>query len=307
MTAHDGARIRGTCFGFEIISALPFRFLRSGAGTPLEIRALSSPGIAPYGRLVQEWAARPGRSLHARLFKEADRYLLWLETEELFIVEPEIPRITVPESDDPIRGEAILWGIPASILLLHYGHLPLHAAAVEVGGAAILLAAPGGFGKTTLAASFHGAGYRLLSEDIACILPRLPLSVIPGPAMLRVRTDVIDHLTLAQGEIVSRSETRVTLALDHTARGGSEPVPIRAVVFLRAGERVEIAPVTLAAGIADLWALSQRDPDPDALARCFQGVVSLANQVPMWNLYRPMKFDALEETRERIIRVCGLD
>ena len=49
------------------------------------------------------------------------------------------------------------------------GDTALHAAAVEVDGQAVVLGAPGTFGKTTLAAAFHAAGHRLLSEDTTCI------------------------------------------------------------------------------------------------------------------------------------------
>src|SRR5918994_7191763 len=87
-----------------------------------------------------------------------------------------------------------MWGVPAMLCFMEQGYLPLHAASVDVGGEAVLLGAPGTFGKTTLAGAFHNANHRLLSDDIsACGLGRQPV-VFPGPALLRVRRDVFDRV-----------------------------------------------------------------------------------------------------------------
>ena len=75
------------------------------------------------------------------------------------------------------------------------GDLAVHAAAVDVDGSALLLAAPGRYGKTTLAAAFAGQGYRLLAEDTTCYRPSSDPSVLPGLAMLRIRPDVHEHLS----------------------------------------------------------------------------------------------------------------
>jgi len=50
---------------------------------------------------------------------------------------------------------------------------------VEVGGAGLLLGAPGTFGKTTLSGAFHNAGHRLLSDDIAACDVRGDPTVLP--------------------------------------------------------------------------------------------------------------------------------
>lgn len=45
------------------------------------------------------------------------------------------------------------------------GRLVLHASAVEIGGSAVAFAGPSGYGKSTLAASFHAAGFQSLTDD----------------------------------------------------------------------------------------------------------------------------------------------
>ncbi|MDR7554840.1 MAG: hypothetical protein QN157_04470 [Armatimonadota bacterium] len=303
VSPHGWKETTGTCYGLQVASSLPFAYLRAGAGIPLDVAVGPSPPIPPGARLLREWPARPGRTLLARLYQDGTRYLFWNELAEVFVVEPATLRVTVPDMD-PVRREDILWGIPASLCLLHLGHLPLHAAAVEVDGGAVLFAAPGGFGKTTLAAAFHAAGHRVLSEDIACVTTQASPAVIPGPASLRLRPDVADHLALPGVQVVRRTDVRISLALDRACRGRCDPVPIRAVVFLRVARDIAVTRVRVTDAIPDLWTLSQSYVDDAEHARCFRHVVDLARSVPLWNVYRPLRFDALHGTIERILSVC---
>ena len=82
------------------------------------------------------------------------------------------------------RREARLFGLPAALCFMTRGDVAVHAAAVDVDGSALLLAAPGRFGKTTLAAAFAGEGFRLLAEDTACYrsIPRPIGAPRPGDA-----------------------------------------------------------------------------------------------------------------------------
>src|SRR4029453_8171040 len=113
------------------------------------------------------------------------------------------------------------------------GALPLHAAAVDLDGSAILLAAPGYHGKTTLAAAFLGAGFRILTEDIACCrVGELP-TLFPGPAMLRVRRPSYERLEFPGTRVVAEEPGRVHLALEGSARGDGTPVPLRGIVLLQ--------------------------------------------------------------------------
>lgn len=69
-----------------------------------------------------------------------------------------------PEAPD-IR--LFLLGAGLGLLCHQRGIVPLHAAAVEVDGKAVLLAGPSGVGKSTLAAAFLDRGHRVLSDDVA--------------------------------------------------------------------------------------------------------------------------------------------
>jgi hypothetical protein len=295
-------RRAGSCFGYEVRSSLGFRYLRGGTGQPLRISNGTDDSPEPDERLVLEWRPIPGRQLHARLYHDVV-FRLWVAGVGSFTIDPRVPSITVPEADDTVRREERLWGIPAVVAFLQRGDTPLHAAAVEVNGDAVLLAAPSRFGKTTLAAGFHCAGFRLLAEDLSCIRTGPDAAVIPGPAMLRLRPDVAEALRLPAVEQVGEDEDRIHFALGAEGRGTCAPVPIRGIVLLREsmnGHSLERVPA--AEAIPELWALSFKLPTEADRSRCFNDLAGVADAVPVWNLSRPLSLKHLPATVRYIAR-----
>lgn len=295
----------GSCFGFEIHSSLSFKYLRGGKGEGLRITWPSEEVEGGHRQLLYEWLPRPGHPLHARLYQVGDLYCFWVAGMGTFVVDAEHHRIAVPEATDVVQREERLWGIPTGLCFLRRGDIPIHAAAAEVEGSAVLLAAPGRFGKSTLAAAFHTAGHRVLSEDLSCLQFSPTISVIPGPAMLRIRQDVMHRLTLRNAQVVRQDAERCSLALDEGRRGSCCPVPLRAAVLLRestSGVLLERVPATTA--IPDLWNLSFRLPTAESQARCFQAVADLAKGIPTWNVLRPLRLEDLPETVDKIVRNC---
>jgi len=186
-TASLSPHEQGTCYGFGIHSTIPLACVRNGQGPPLEIARASHQVPAQTMPLVAEWREHPNDEPYARLYRDEKEYWLWMSRGEWTRIDAGGPRITLPASLDA-ASEEHLWTIPISLCLLHRGDLTLHAAAVEVDGHGVLLVASGGAGKSTLAAAFVQAGYRLLSEDVTCVRVAGAPCVIPGPAMLRLRS-----------------------------------------------------------------------------------------------------------------------
>jgi hypothetical protein len=290
---------RGCCFGFEVESELEFAYLREGAGTPLAVEVGPGPGPPARHEPLLEWLDPYRASLHAN----GTNYRLLVEGFGSYEIDPGAARILVPESAEPVVREERLWGIPAVLAFAARGDLPLHAAAVEVDGEAVLIAAPGVYGKTTLAAAFACAGHRILAEDLSCLrLVDGAAAVVPGPAMLRLRRDVADELELPPGTVVLDEPLRVHLALDQATRGDCLPVPVRAVVVLKQGEdEILMSRVEAPDAIRDLLALSFRLPQDDAHRRAFEGVVALVRDVHVWELVRPQELAALPAVVERIV------
>jgi hypothetical protein len=172
----------------------------------------------------------------------------------------------------------------------------------------MLFAGPGRYGKTTLAAAFHAAGYRLLSEDQSCVRYTSAPAVIPGPAMLRVRRDVLKDLRLPGAQVVAEQGERVSFAVDTAARGDCRPVPLASVVFLRrSAEDIRLERIPPARSVPDLWAVTFRLPTPTDLHRCFSAITSIAWDVPVWNLYRPLRAEDLQATVKRVVATCLAD
>jgi hypothetical protein len=292
----------GTCFGFAVRSAASFRFLREGEGETLEVVEREVEAPDPQTRPLFDWLQegdRPGM----RLYTEENGFRYCVDGGDSFFVEPKVPRVLMSQpTGDAVRREQRLWSLPIVLCFAARGDLALHAAVVEVGDRAVLIAAPRTFGKTTLAAGFLRAGHRMLAEDIACIRLSAEPCVIPGPAMLRLRTDVARKLHLDHAYGVGRTNGRVHLAINEDKRGTCDPVPLRMIIMLREAEgRPRLVRARSAEALRDLWALGFRFPGTEGVAASFSSLGDLAASTPVWDLYRPLRLDSLSDTVEAVV------
>lgn len=294
--------VRGTCFGFAVHSALTFEYLRGGEGTPLAISAPSESGKAPDDELIGDWVVNGDVQFHARLFSDGTRFRYWVDRSGWFVIDPNAPSIALPEGEHPIRREERLWGMPALLCYLARGDLPVHAAAVEVDGGAVVLAAPRTFGKTTMAAGFVRAGHRLLSEDLTCLRLEPSPAVVPGPAMLRLREDVAAQLELESGRRLEGPDDRVRVALADEQRGDCTPVPLHSIVFLRPSPgAAHVLPAPVADAIRDLHSLCFHLPGLDARARTFTQVADLVGRVNVVDLAFSHSLERLGDTVDAVV------
>jgi len=122
-----------------------------------------------------------------------------------------------------------------------------HAASVAVAGAGALLVGPKGAGKSTLALALATRGHGFLGDEHACYVPatgelipfRRPVGIKPGP---RARTSqkALDRA----GRDPEREGMMRVPAEDLIEDPPTGPVPLRAVVFLRAvGTEPRLLPV----------------------------------------------------------------
>lgn len=293
-------------YGFSVRTREKLLFLRSGGGSEqLEILASEQARTQPNIEPLADWMLG-GTEYQARasIYRSHDGYEFWTTDAGAFHVNPDKGRIEIPAGGDEILREQRLWGVPVMLCYMHRGDLPLHAAAVEIGSGAVLLAAPSRYGKTTLALAFHRHGYRVLSEDLVCCRAEPSCEVFPGPALLRLRTDVYAGHTPPGTHLVAHRPDRVFLGLDDDRKGSSNPVPLKAIVFLRESEDTRIEPAKASAVIPDLWHLNFRMSTQQNRARSFQQLARLAGSVPSWNLHRPLRLESLEGTVNLIAEQC---
>jgi len=293
---------QGSCYGFDIHATIPLACLRNGGGTPMEIDTVAPLEPDPPPPMIAEWTEAVPETPYARLHGSRDEYWLWMNRVGWTRVRPRDQHITLPAFLHPAVREEWLWTTPVSLCLLERGDLALHAAAIEVNGEAVLIVASGNAGKSTLAAAFVRAGYRLLSEDITCLRIDGVPSVIPGPAMLRLRRDVVPHVVLPRARVIREVHSRVTLALDEAVRGRCDPVPVRTVYMLEAvsatPRKTHLPP---AAGIQRLWPMVFTLPLKDCTARSFGHLCSLAAGTPIWSFTRPARLEELPRAVEDLI------
>jgi len=304
------ARAAPSAFGFQVRCQQSLRFLRSGGGVEtLEVVTAPEPRQRPQVAPVADWTlAGAGQEARGTLYQVDRGFEFWATDAGMYHIDPERGRIEIPDGDEEIVREQRLWGIPATLCFMHRGDLPLHAAAVELGVGAVVLAAPRQYGKTTLALAFHQHGYRVLSEDLACCRAGPTPDLLPGPALLRIRPDVYGGGPSLGTHVVLARPDRVYLALDDDRKGSSAPVPIRAIVFLREStEDLRFERAAASVALADLWSLSFHLRTDEARARSFRELTRLVGALPTWNLYRPLRLTSLDATVERIAKQFDRD
>lgn len=300
----------GACYGFEVTGDIDLRFTRDGSGDPLIVHRMEDLDIPPDRDLFMQFTPTDRNPVKADLYRQGNPEIfdLIVDGADKFHIDIQHNRIGVVPGPDPVRTEERLWGFPSLLSFLSRDDLPLHGASVDVGGTALLLCAPGRHGKTSLAAGFHRSGYRLLAEDLSCVRLDEPAAVIPGPASLRVRHDMVEALDLDDVEFLSEDDDRIHFSVAEHRRGNADPVPLGGIVLLKDdGDSIELTESIPMDAIRDLWFLSFNFPTSDDRQRCFSTLADLCARVPVWNLTRPMRKDALDATVERIARLADRD
>lgn len=296
-----------SCQGFTVNSGYDFRFTRSGVSRDqISVVPMLGEPPSPDQPQILDWQTELG--VVARLYGGGRIFTFWADAVGWFRIAPFDGTIEVPDgATDAHRREVQLWGVPTMLAFTRRGDLSLHAAAIDIDGSAVLVAAPGQFGKTTLSVAFHRAGYRLLSEDISRVQLEPEPLVMPGPALVRMREDTFDGNPPPGMSVASRARGRVELAIDPDRRGDATPVPVRAVVLLResADERIQLDRVATMDAIPDLWTLAFRLPESDDRGRAFQQVAAFADRVPVWNLSRPLAMSGLPSAVARVAELCA--
>lgn len=299
----------GSVFGFDVQSPYPLRFLRRGGGggehlTVVPCRPVTPPPDDP--PFVQWTAGNDGYGVRAQLYCRDDSYRLETTGGFSCLIDPRRRTIRVMSDGAEMLWEPGVWGLPALLCFQERGDLSLHAAAVEVNGGAILFAAGGRSGKTTLALAFHNRGYRVLSEDLACCRLAKQPTILPGPALLRLRPDMYDGRPPQGTRVVAMRPDRVTLEVDEGRRGCGSPVPIRAIVLLQdVSDGIRLEPIAGVRALPYLWPLTFALPNESVLPRRFGQLSRLVSATPVWRLFRPLSRTDLPRTVDRLIDAFG--
>ena len=285
--------VSGSCFGFAPVSDLPFEYLQTATATPSRSasgRVGSTMPAAPWstsgrrspsgdrGRVCMRTPAPSGfGSKAAARSTSIHAFPAWFCPVGL---------------ESTVKREERLWGIPALLCFLGRSDHPLHAAAVEVDGetypgCAGLCRKDDACGRLRRGRPSRALGGRvvlalLLAADAGTGPGDAPGSTrhrrrLEIPAPRRSPPETIDPL-------LTRSCERRRLH----ARPGSGICPA-------SQHRARDSPRTCLSGrsLRELWPLSFRLPTLHDRERCFQSVTALADAIPVWNLYLPLRLDLL--------------
>jgi hypothetical protein len=302
----------GSVFGRDVLSAVPLLFTRDGLAGPATTGTLrvdvTDTSAGPDDELLIGWERSAENPVRAAVFRDRndhERFLVAIDDAGTFVVRPHSGDLMMPAgAADTVRREARLWSLPMVLCLVAQGELPLHAAALERNGRAVVVGGLSRFGKSTLAGAAVRAGWRLLSEDTTAVRLGGRPDVLPGPAGLRLRPDVAAGLPVEAASTWTMPDGRVQHALPDATRGSAAPVPLCAVVLLAwdsGPPRLERVPGAQA--IRDLWSLTFRIPEAEDRLRCFDQLATLTNAIPTHRLHRPRDLDALGASLDLLAEV----
>jgi hypothetical protein len=198
----------------------------------------------------------------------------------------------------------LILGPMMSILLRQRGMLVLHASSVEIEGAAVAFMGHSGWGKSTLADSFHAKGYHLLTDDVMALhMDAEQPIVIPSFPQVKLWPDAaasIGHDPNSLPLLNSKSEK-----LAHKITDGflQKSVPLKRLYVLGMGTEHKIVPLQPQEAFVELVRHSRTITlldDSVFLSTHLHHCTKLVKTVPIALLNRKRSLAAIPELIESI-------
>jgi len=195
--------------------------------------------------------------------------------------------------------------------LAQQGRLVLHAGAVRIDDQAVAFIGDTGSGKSTLTASFHSAGYPLLSDDGLVLKTEEGLvRALPTYPSLRLWPESVSGLYAQQPTIVPMAHytAKQRVILNGVPVAANNPLPLASLYVLAPEVKAVTASVSLTllrpceACIAIIRNSFQLDlTDRCRVAELFADASRIANSLPVFSLRYPREFARLPEVRDAIL------
>jgi hypothetical protein len=237
----------------------------------------------------------PDGSLNQLRYGDAVRFTVNAEASEIWI-----------DWDDgqPLESISLYFLNPVLGFCLRLrGMVPLHASVVNIDGGAVVVTAPSGWGKSTLAYRLALLGYPVVTDDIGVVVNSPDgLAILPGYPYLRVWPDAVEEIAGENTALPHMVDTWDKRFFDLQAKPDAfahHPVPIKAIYYLQGfAPEVRIERVPLSKAIMVLMDNTYMYYLLDAELRKsdFQVIARLASSVPVRHLIRPAGLEHLDET-----------
>ena len=238
-----------------------------GEGLALDFGAANAriltdlPGLgASLRRVYAHFPVQPAGGLFdvTAMVRRARGMRRFLRPQIEFVVDGKVPFEPFPASNDLPLLE---WGLNWCLAERCNTHLLLHAGVLERAGAAVILPALPGSGKSTLTAALAASGFRLLSDEFGVVRldDGLCLPMVRPTALKNESIDVIARLRpgLVMGPVFRGTRKGDVAHLAPEAESVDKrhaPAPGRCIVFpqFEAGAATDLEPIARARAFAKL-------------------------------------------------------
>ena len=215
------------------------------------------------------------------------------------------------EGSSPDSFQVYMLGQALSFALVTQGFEPLHATAVVVDNHAVVFLGESGFGKSSLAACFLDAGYRLLTDDLLVLHETDGrMLAYPGPPRIKLFPKVAGRFLCDAVESgpMNGGTAKLILPIDPHRRS-TAPVELRAIYSLAAPrdacrrESVRSEALRPREGFIELVkaAFNRRLVGPERLGRQFDVMTRVADRCPVRRLMYPRTLERLKEVRDVVL------
>jgi hypothetical protein len=187
---------------------------------------------------------------------------------------------------------------------------PLHATVVEIDGQGIAFLGGSAFGKSTIAASFLEAGYRLVTDDLLVLQESGgTITAYPGPPRIKLFPDMAARFLDRSAGVQMNADTgKLIVPLDER-QTCTHPVPIRAMYVLASPveschqRTVTIETLSFRESFIELvkGTFNRRLGGAPRMERQFTVTARLADAFPIRRLAYPRQIERLKDIHDIVM------
>jgi hypothetical protein len=307
------ARYRYCVYGIVVVSDTPLALPEYSHGDLGQVECLSAPASVFFAATQSVVFDPRSDSWYRYAFlHDGSTYVRW-DTVGEFLVAADGRRITCRRVEESSfeSFQVYMLGQALSFALVKQGFEPLHATVVVVDDQAVAFLGDNAFGKSSLAACFLEAGYRLLTDDLL-ILQDSARGILahPGPPRLKLFPKMATRfLGQTANRVHMNADTdKLILPLDEHRRCAA-PVPLKALYSLAsprdACRKASVSLETLSPREAFVelvkGTFNRRLVSPRRLERQFGVMAGLADRICVKKLTYPRAIDRLQEVRGMVL------
>jgi hypothetical protein len=244
--------------------------------------------------------------------RDGSTYVRWDSVGE-FLVASDGRRITCRRAEESSLEsfQVYMLGQALSFALIKQRFEPLHATVVVVDDEAVAFLGSNASGKSSLAACFLEAGYRLLTDDLLILQASSDrILAYPGPPRIKLFPTIADRFLGRTADPVhmNADTNKLILPIDEH-RSCASPVALKAIYSLAAPRdtrrtcNVSIETLSPREAFVELVksTFNRRLVTPERLERQFSMMASLADVIPVKKLAYPRAIDRLPDIRRLVL------